>query len=374
MATSYHLSNIRTLLLEGFSEAELRDFCFDTPEFRPVHHELAELTGKATIVRHLLEYAERRELLDSLLAWAKTQNPVQYNQHQPYQVTAPRPAPPPRETPGKGSPPTPGTLHSVQRDMEMATATPPDRVTITTTLHLELVRVPAGEFLMGSDPIKDEDAQSGEYPQHRVYVSEYYIGKYPMTNEQYAAFVKATKHKAPENWKEGKIPPGKENHPVVNISWDDVVTFCQWLSQATGQPFRLPTEAEWEKAARGMDGRIYPWGNEWNPIRLNSREKGPRDTTPVGKYSPDGDSPYGAADMAGNVWEWCADWYDKEEYQRRARTVMQDPQGPSQGQYRVLRGGTWGSHQAHPRCACRGGYPPDHWDNFRGVRVAVSLF
>ncbi|HXV44695.1 MAG TPA: SUMF1/EgtB/PvdO family nonheme iron enzyme, partial [Anaerolineae bacterium] len=460
MAANYHLSNIRTLLIEGFSEAELRDFCFDTPEFRPIRHELAELTGKAAIIRHLLEFAERRALLALLLAWAKEQNPAQYTQHQPYELPppaspstssglgSPPSSPPPRPLrvflchasgdkpavrdlyqrlsgegfiqpwldeeellPGQDwqreipkavraadvvlvclsphsitkagyvqkeikfaldiadeqpegtifliplrlepcdvperlnrwqwanlfdargyerllrslrqranainvtlrpqaeeSPPAPpapkpaqptatpppaekplanrGTLHAVQHDMEVATATPPDRVTITTPIHLELVRVPAGEFLMGSDPKKDKNASKDEQPQHRVHISEFYIGKYPLTNEQYATFIKATKHRGPNHWKGGKIPSGKENHPVVNVSWDDIVAFCEWLSRESGRTCRLPTEAEWEKAARGTDGLIFPWGNEWDPTRLNSREKGPGDSSPVGKYSP----------------------------------------------------------------------------------------
>ncbi|MBI1882373.1 MAG: SUMF1/EgtB/PvdO family nonheme iron enzyme, partial [Chloroflexi bacterium] len=117
---------------------------------------------------------------------------------------------------------------------------------------------------MGSDPAQDKNARKDEQPQHRVYVSEFYIGKYTITNEQYAVFVQATKHRAPIYWKKGKIPAGKENHPVFYVSWDDAVVFCKWLSQETGRTFRLPTEAEWEKAARGTDGRIYPWGDQWD--------------------------------------------------------------------------------------------------------------
>jgi iron(II)-dependent oxidoreductase len=250
--------------------------------------------------------------------------------------------------------------------------TPPDRLTITTPFHLELVRVPAGEFLMGSDPAKDENTGKDEQPQHRVYVSEFYIGKYLVTNAQYAVFVKAMKYNLPRHWKNGKIPSGQENHPVIWVSWNDTVAFCEWLSRESGRVCYLPTEAEWEKAARGTDDRIFPWGNEWDPTRLNSREKGPGDTTPVGKYSPGGDSPCGAADMAGNVWEWCADWYDENEYQRRAQTAIKDPQGPPQGQYRVLRGGSWSNYLYFTRCACRNRVGPSFGNYLRGVRVAVS--
>jgi formylglycine-generating enzyme required for sulfatase activity len=122
-------------------------------------------------------------------------------------------APPPAENP----PANRGTLNEVKRAMEVVTPTPPDQVTITTPIHLELVRVPAGEFLMGSDPAKDKNARKNEQPQHRVYLSEFYIGKYPITNEQYAVFVKATKYNPPSYWKNGKIPSGEENHPVVYV-------------------------------------------------------------------------------------------------------------------------------------------------------------
>jgi formylglycine-generating enzyme required for sulfatase activity len=234
------------------------------------------------------------------------------------------------------------------------------------------VRVPAGEFLMGSDPAKDKNARKDEQPQHRVYVSEFYIAKYPVTNEQYAVFVRETQDRAPDHWEKGKIPSGKENHPAVHISWDDAVAFCEWLSRASGRAFRLPTEAEWEKAARGIDGRKYPWGNRWAKRKLNSEESGPGDTTLVGRYSPGGDSPYGAVDMAGNVWEWCTDWYDEKEYQSRVKEIVRNPQGPSQGQYRVLRGGSWGDDGHDARCACRNRYFRLYKSYLGGARVAVS--
>jgi sulfatase modifying factor 1 len=224
---------------------------------------------------------------------------------------------------------------------------------------------------MGSDPAKDKGSYDDEQPQHPVYVSEFYIGRYPVTNAQYAAFVKATKHRAPEHWEGGgRIPSGKENHPVVYVSWDDAVAFCQWLSQETGRTFRLPTEAEWEKAARGTDGRIYPWGNGWDETKLNSGEAGPGDTTPVGQYSPDGDSPY-AADMSGNVWEWCADWYDKEEYQRRAKSTVKNPRGPKRGESRVVRGGAFDDYRGFGRCAYRFRRHPGSFSRRSGFRVVV---
>jgi formylglycine-generating enzyme required for sulfatase activity len=158
------------------------------------------------------------------------------------------------------------------------------------------VVVPAGPFLMGSS--------DNEKPQHTVELATYRIARYPVTNAEYQAFVQDSGHGPPQHWYGEDYPEGEGNHPVVNVYWLDALAYCEWLSEKTGKPYRLPTEAEWEKAARGTDGRIYPWGNEWDETKLNSRDSGPGDTTPVGQYSPGGDSPYGAADMAGNVLCW----------------------------------------------------------------------
>lgn len=269
----------------------------------------------------------------------------------------------------------------------------PERLTITSPVHLDLVYVPAGEFLMGTDPTTDPESSwsslSDEQPQHRVYVSDFYIGKYPITNAQYAVFVKAAQGGAPTHWKNGLPPVGKENHPVVNVSWFDAVAFCKWLSQKTGNCFRLPTEAEWEKAARGTDGRIWPWGNNWDKSRLNnSQYRTPvialslveavvdmarlRGTTPVDQYSPRGDSPYGTADMVGNVYEWCAAWYDDKEHQRRATSVVKDPQGPESGEHRIVRGGDYEVFPQHCRAAARNRFAPDTRYSGCGFRVVFD--
>ncbi|MBI3760953.1 MAG: SUMF1/EgtB/PvdO family nonheme iron enzyme [Chloroflexi bacterium] len=241
----------------------------------------------------------------------------------------------------------------------------PDVLTLELPINLELIGVPAGEFLMGSDPAKDLEAGNDEQPQQRVYVSEFYIGKYPVTNAQYAAFARASNSQA-------NVAPGKENYPVVHVSWNNAAAFCQWLSEKTGKSFRLPTEAEWEKAARGADGRIYPWGNRWDETKLNTSEGGPGDTTPVAQHSPAGDSPYGAADMSGNVWEWCADWYDEKEYERRSGPVVKDPQGPEDGLRRVLRGGSFFNNRRLARCAVRLSDVPDLRGGGWGFRVVAS--
>jgi hypothetical protein len=160
----------------------------------------------------------------------------------------------------------PATARDVPRAVTQAPASQPvgpapDLLSITAPIHLELVRVPAGEFLMGSDPRVDKETEREERPQHKLFLPEFFIGKYPVTNAQYAGFVEATRRKAPAHWEKGAIPAGKVEHPVVNVSWKDAVHFCRWLSDAKRTSFWLPSEAEWEKAARGADGRIYPWGN-----------------------------------------------------------------------------------------------------------------
>lgn len=232
----------------------------------------------------------------------------------------------------------------------------------------ELIKIPAGEFLMGSDPKRDKDARDDELPLHRVYTSEFYISKFPVTNAQYKTFVEATYVGAPEHFSEGEVSPAKENHPVVNVPWKDADAYCCWLTEVTGKPFCLPTEAEWEKAARGTEGRIYPWGDEWDPTKLNSEELGPGDTTPVGQYSPNGDSPYSVADMVGNAWEWTKSWYKPYPYdladERESREVEKEIP-------RVLRGGAF-NRDKRVRCAYRLKNPGVYLSRVLGFRVVVS--
>ena len=164
---------------------------------------------------------------------------------------------------------------------------------------------------------------------------------------------------------------GRGEHPVVWVTWQDAQEFCAWVSQISGQAVRLPTEAEWEKAARGSDERLYPWGNqEPNPQLCNYNTNG---STPVGKYSPQGDSPYGCVDMAGNVWEWVADWYDEHYY---AHSPSRNPSGPESGKYRVLRGGSWLVYEYRLEyllgASARGRRVPDDWDNLIGFRCSRS--
>ena len=238
-------------------------------------------------------------------------------------------------------------------------------LTISETVSLYLARIPAGEFLMGSIMARDKDARENELPPHGARLPEFHIGQYPVTNRQYQAFVRATRHEAPNHWERGRIPWRKEDHPVVNVSWYDAAVFCDWLVRHTGQPFRLPTEAEWEKAARGTDGRTYPWGDDPPDQKCCNCSNKLGDTTPTGRYSPQGDSPYGCADMAGNVKEWCQskDW----PYPYRADDGRENLK---LGGLRIVRGGSWYDRPVFVRCACRHPILPSDWGDDLGFRVA----
>jgi len=224
----------------------------------------------------------------------------------------------------------------------------------------EMVLIPAGDFLMGSDPSVDKYARDDEQPQHTLYLPDYYLAKTPVTNAQYAAFVEATTyHRQPGGWEHGKPPSGKEDHPVVWVSWHYAVAYCNWLAEVTGRPYRLPSEAEWEKGARGTDGRIYPWGNQWDAKRCNTREGGKGDTTPVGAY-PQGASPYGLLDMAGNVWEWTRSIHKSYPYDPDDGREDLEAEGD-----RVLRGGAFRNRRWYVRCACRIRYYRGWYFGFR---------
>jgi formylglycine-generating enzyme required for sulfatase activity len=226
-----------------------------------------------------------------------------------------------------------------------------------------MVLVPAGEFTMGSSA-SDSQAYGDEKPQHTVYLDAFWIDKFEVTNAQYKKCVDAGKCSAPPQRKsytrDSYYGDARyDNYPVIYVPWNDANTFCAWAGK------RLPTEAEWEKAARGTDGRIYPWGNTFDINKVNAEGK-VGDTTEVGAY-PAGASPYGVMDMAGNVWEWVADWYAENYY---ASSPRNNPKGPSSGEYRVLRGGAWYTNQSYVRAAYRYYYYPVNRDFDVGFRCA----
>jgi formylglycine-generating enzyme required for sulfatase activity/predicted Ser/Thr protein kinase len=238
----------------------------------------------------------------------------------------------------------------------------------------ELVCIPAGEFLMGSDGDVDPHAGQMELPQHKLHLPKFWIGKYPVTNEEYRLFLFANPERSkPCDWRGINFPPGKEHHPVIGITWHDAMAYCRWLDKMTSKVYSLPSEAEWEKAARGTDGRIYPWGNTWHEESCIFRENGFITTTPVGKFSPSGDSPYGVTDMVGYVWEWTrSHWLPYPYPQGDAGKRKREELITKDNIYRVLRGGyfpilPWGA-----RCAFRLKYFPSGRHNSFGFRLVIS--
>jgi formylglycine-generating enzyme required for sulfatase activity len=223
--------------------------------------------------------------------------------------------------------------------------------------------------------MRDPDARDDEQPQHMLYLPDYSLSKTPVTNIQYTAFVQAKGCSPPRHWTQGRPPLGKEGHPMVYVSWHDALAYCRWLSEVTGKQYSLPSEAQWEKGARGTDGRIYPWGDQWEARRYNSREGGLGDTTPVWA-NPQGASPYGLLNMAGNVWEWTCSLWGSDMGQPDFRY----PYNPGDGREdlvavpevaRVLRGGAFGNVSWRVRCAYRHRHYPINQDVDIGFRVVV---
>jgi formylglycine-generating enzyme required for sulfatase activity len=252
------------------------------------------------------------------------------------------------------------------------------------------VRVPAGEFLMGSDEGADD-----ERPSHPVMVDAFYMSAHPVTVAQYAEFTKESGYAVPTIrdlpmvvtpaqeaafrelaaayiWRGGEPPNEHARHPVTLVTHADATAYCRWLSGRVGRMVRLPTEAEWERAARGgRDGTRYPWGDDVDASRANFLPdpalKRHRGTRPVGCYPPNDLQLY---DMAGNVWQWVADWYRVDAYRSGD---SRNPRGPSSGALRVVRGGSWVTHDVDQlRCAHRHKVPPDTYVYSIGFRVVYS--
>ncbi|MCP9455784.1 MAG: formylglycine-generating enzyme family protein [Nitrospira sp.] len=229
------------------------------------------------------------------------------------------------------------------------------------------VFVPAGWFLMGSDPRKDRAAGPQELPQRRVYLDAFWIDRYEVSNVDYLRFVLATGAQWPKFWRENPFSEEIALHPVIHVNWYEADAYCRWAGK------RLPTEAEWEKAARGEDGRIFPWGNEpagW--LKSNIAHPGSKrgfkypPLAKVNRYEK-GVSPYGVYQMAGNVSEWVADWFDPEYYRRG---VDKNPKGPETGTLKVFRGGSWHEDPEVARSAGRNARPPEEQSYLTGFRCA----
>ena len=254
----------------------------------------------------------------------------------------------------------------------------------------ESVLMPAGRFVMGRDA--GDGVGAGESPQHMLELPAYRIGRTPVTNAQYAQFVHATRRAVASEtgWQLAAVgqipPPGREQHPVVGVTWDDAVAYCRWLSEHSSSDkaqrrYRLPSEAEWERAARGVSGRLYPWGNQFDSQRCNAEPAGLGDASAAGSYSPAGDTPEGVADLAGNVWEWTSTRWGRDantpEYALpyRPDDGREEP-NPSAGplrEYRICRGGSFRDRAERVTGYARSKQLADSRARNRGFRVAMDI-
>jgi len=220
------------------------------------------------------------------------------------------------------------------------------------------IRIPAGAFSMGSDPAGDAVPFDNEGPQHRVHIDAFQLARTHVTNAQYAEFVGASGHPAPGHWLQGRVPAGLADHPVTYVDWHDALAFCQWAH------VRLPSEAEWEKAARGEDARLWPWGNEPPDAARCNFDKHSMTTSSVHQF-PQSASPYGAVDLAGNVWEWTSSL--ARPYPYDAQDGREDP---ARGEARTVRGGSYTHSARETRAADRHSFVPGTPCVYLGFRVA----
>jgi formylglycine-generating enzyme len=224
----------------------------------------------------------------------------------------------------------------------------------------DLVLIPSGWFWMGS-----ETGQDNERPVHRVWVDEFYLAARQVTNREYRAFVQSTGTQAPPLYEDQHF--SHPDQPVVAVSWFEAVNYCKWLNERTGRQHRLPTEAEWEWAARGgKENTLYPWGDEPPQLRPFYVDRWITGPERVARCAP---NPFGLFDICENVHEWCTDWYQADFYAHSPET---DPQGPKAGERRVSRGGSWRHHVKIARCAARSSLPPQFKYADYGFRIACD--
>ena len=226
-----------------------------------------------------------------------------------------------------------------------------------------MVEIPAGEFAMGSDGVR---ALEDERPMHRVWLDRFSMDLHEVATAQYAEFLIATQRPAPWQWNSADLSQSHDR-PVIGVDWSDADAYCRWKGK------RLPTEAEWEKSARGTDGRLYPWGDQFPGKDLANFALGARFSysqvlLPVQSYEQ-GKSPYGLLHMAGNVWEWVQDWYVVNYYEV---SPARNPQGPGSGQFKVLRGGSWSDLPKYLLTYGRFKLPPETRNSYTGFRCAKS--
>ncbi len=335
-AMNYNRSTLLSFLIEHFDDNELRIFC--SAEFRAVYNDFADGWGKSRKALELVEWCERHSQQTKLLSALYRERPKSY------QVIF-----------GKILPQSTNEINVQAEIVDSKSTDIPDKKKLSDKSNVlsshsqnyrvhqitgkEMILIPTGVFLYGE---KNE----------RLHLSKFWQSKTPVTNIEYARFVADTDYATPKHWYGSKIPSQDiADHPVVYVSWGDAKAYVEWAG------CRLPTEQEWEKAARGINGRIYPWGNDWKPNHCNSDEASIGTTSPVGHFSPRGDSPFGCVDMSGNVWEWTA------SLRQRGRNS------------RVLRGGafTLSSYLQDTRTTYRGINDPSIKDYNLGFRIVEDF-
>jgi formylglycine-generating enzyme required for sulfatase activity len=361
---------LRQAIDRHFNDSELRDLCFELG----IDYEHLEGNNKGDRVRALVLYAERHERLDELAGIVLRIRPsvgedlAEIAQGSSFPSESGRAL---SDSDAKGL-----------RPRQLARGWPSPRIVLAIALFVVIAVtlvsiglrnnglqraasgpenqaadagvddptpmsfVEAGSFLMGST-----EGSTDHQPARMVYLDDFWIATYEVTNSNYQEFVDEANHRAPDHWPDGEFPVGLENHPVVGVTWHDAQQYCEWDDGK-----RLPTEAEWEKAARGTDERRWPWGNTNTDGYANTLESGVGQTAPVGSYSADL-SPYGVRDLAGNVQEWVNDWYHADYY---AVAVTHNPPGPISGETKVVRGGAfWLDFEQAMTYARLGIYPPE---------------
>jgi sulfatase modifying factor 1 len=225
----------------------------------------------------------------------------------------------------------------------------------------QLVLIPAGWFRMGSDA-----GQENERPVHRVWIDAFYLAACQVTNAAYACFLEATGTHAPPLWDDLNF--NHPEQPVVSVSWFEGVKYCEWLGGITGRNYRLPTEAEWERAARGgVENQLFPWGDDPPESLPNYGQRWKTAPEPVARSTPNS---FGLYDICQNVHEWCSDWYQPDYY---AASPERNPRGPETGERRASRGGSWRHHIKVTRCAARSSIPPQFQYADYGFRVACDV-
>lgn len=334
--------NLRELIRSSFNEEEVKDLCYDLT----IDYEDLPALGKTGKVRELIIFCQKNGRLPALIKLCQEQRPDE---------TWPDPS-------------------QVLPSLETLLGEP---VTPRLPFEPELIDIPAGPFLMGT-PV-GPDIPAWETPQHSVTLPAFQIGKFPVTNRQYAEFLaknRQVQEPNKEDWFNRQPLAEKQHFPVTSVNWQDAQAYCQWLNSVTGKKYRLPSEAEWEKAARGDNGQLYPWGNEWAEGHCNVKSAGKTAVT----THEDHPSPYGCIDMIGNIQEWTNTLWGEDRkqcgypypYQPNdgRETPESDPQRPRLR--RVHRGAAYNDDPIQFRCAARDHARPDAASNLRGFRVACT--